>query len=161
MIKKKNRVTGCPLSRKAIAEVHSLRQRKCHLPINKAISCDQYVTHIWQIHESLRSHEIIRVSQPLKWNFIWIKDTAMSKISDMDCINICATKMSTPRHFTAFCCRDTPNAPAWRPATEPQNTMFLFFNFQFIFLFCLFLFPSLSCWSNLKQIRFLKKKKKK
>ena len=85
----------------------------------------------------------------------------MSKISDMDCINICATKMSTPRHFTAFCCRDTPNAPAWRPATEPQNTMFLFFNFQFIFLFCLFLFPSLSCWSNLKQIRFLKKKKKK
>lgn len=50
------------------------------------------------------------------------KDTAMSKLSNMDCINICATKMSTLRHFTAFCCHDTPNYPALSPASNLRIT---------------------------------------
>lgn len=67
-------------------------------------------------------------SQTFEVKFYLKKDTAMSKVSNMDCRNICATKVSTLRHFTAFCCHETPNYPALCPAAKPQNIMLLIFS---------------------------------
>lgn len=60
----------------------------------------------------------------------------MSKLSNMNCINICATKTSTREALHAFCCHDTPHSPASHPSTKPlaYNVFALATSFKLVVL---------------------------